>query len=197
MSVFPLRGSVEDEEREPRVVDIATEDADAVFDALGSDTARGVYALIAEEPRTASDIAEELDSSIQNVRYHLDKLQDAGLVDVVDTWYSSRGSEMSVYGATEGPLVLFAGEEAAGDEVGQALRTLGGGTAVLAVVGLLINYLTRDTGGGGAGPSVMDAGGEAAATGLEWMVALPGLLFALGGLVVLVGVTAYLVATAR
>lgn len=195
MSVFPLRTAVDREAGEPRLIDIAAEDADAVFAALSSETARNVYAAVAEEPQTASDLAKSLDSSIQNVRYHLDNLQSAGLVEVVDTWYSSRGSEMKVYGSSDGPLVLFAGEEESGTEVRNALQTLVAGTGVLAIIGLIINYLTRPT--ASAGPAVETVAQETGATGLSWVVALPGLLFVLGGFTALLAITTYLVLTAR
>lgn len=196
MSVFPLRSPVTDESGEPRVLGIDTEDADAVFGALSSETARRVYGLVADDPRTASDIAEELDSSIQNVRYHLDNLKEAGLVEVVDVWYSSRGSEMDVYGSTDGPLVVLANEEESGSEVKDALQTVVGGTTVLAVIGVLINYLTRGMAQqGSTGVGTMSQ--EPASTGLDWIVALPGLLFTLGGVIVLLGLTGYLIADAR
>lgn len=195
MSVFPLRSAVQSEAGEPRAINIATEDADAVFGALSSETARDVYAEVAEEPQTASDLAESLGSSIQNVRYHLDNLQTAGLVEVVDTWYSSRGSEMKVYGRADGPLVLFAGEEENGTEVRNALKTLVAGTGLLAIVGLLINYLTRPT--TSTGPTLEAVGQDTAATGLSWLVALPGLLFVLGGFTALLMLTTYLIVTAR
>lgn len=195
MSVFPLRSSVDSAAEDPRVVNIDTEDADDVFGALGSETARAVYGAVAEEPQTASDLAETLDSSIQNVRYHLDNLQEAGLVEVVDTWYSSRGSEMKVYGRTAGPLVLFAGDEETGTDVRNALQTLVGGSALLAVIGLLINYVLRNT--PEATGDVTMASAETGANGLAWTVALPGLLFVLGGMLVLLGVTGYFLVTAR
>jgi DNA-binding transcriptional ArsR family regulator len=196
MSVFPLRSAVDREGGDPRVLDIEAEDADAVFGALSSETAREVYGAVAEEPRTASDLAEALDSSIQNVRYHLDNLQEAGLVEVVDTWYSSRGSEMKVYGRSDGPLVLFAGDEESGADVRSALQTLVGGTVIFGLVGLLINYLLREPETTN-GITVSASGQEAASTGMNWILALPGLLFVLGGMTALLVLTGYLVYTAR
>lgn len=101
--LFPFRSETPSQEGQPRVVDLEGEDADAVFSALSSTTARQIYARLDDEPGTPSDIADAIDSSIQNVRYHLENLEEAGLVEVVDTWYSSRGNEMSVYATTDGP----------------------------------------------------------------------------------------------
>lgn len=198
MSIFPLRSPTSPGPGEPRLVDIEDDDADDVFSALSSTTARRAYAEIADEPRTASDLADALDCSLQNVRYHLDNLASAGLVTEVDTWYSSRGSEMTVYGTTDGPIVLFAGDEESGSEVRQALQTLVGGGLILTVFGVLINWLTRPTPQPtGETLTVAEAANGAAGTGMDWLVALPGLLFAIGGMGVLVAVTGYLLWDAR
>lgn len=111
MSVFPLRSEPDVDDREPKLVNLAEADADEVFDALGSGTARSLLLELHEEPRPASELAEAVDTSVQNVQYHLTKLEAADLVEGVDTWYSESGSEMTVYAPADESLVLFAGEE--------------------------------------------------------------------------------------
>ncbi|MFA9417033.1 ArsR/SmtB family transcription factor [Natrinema sp. HArc-T2] len=141
--LFPFRSETTTEEGQPRVVDLEGEDADAVFSALSSTTARQIYARLDEEPGTPSDIADAIDSSIQNVRYHLENLEDAGLVAVVDTWYSSRGNEMSVYATTDGPLIVTSDESRAA-KLKAALSRFLGGIGALAGGSLLVQYtLTR------------------------------------------------------
>lgn len=137
--LFPLRSETPARERSPRIVDLADEDADAVFSALSSTTAREIYTVLDEKPGTPSDVAEGIDSSIQNVRYHLEKLEGAGLVEVVDTWYSSRGNEMSVYATADGPLIVTSDETRA-DQLKTALSRFLGGIAALAGGSLLLQY---------------------------------------------------------
>ena len=135
--LFPLRSEAPRTEGTPRVVDLDGEDADAVFGALSSTTARAIYATLDEQPGTPSDVADAIDSSIQNVRYHLEKLEDAGLVEVIDTWYSSRGNEMSVYGTSNGPLIVTSdGTRAA--RLKQAVSRYVGGVGILAAAGLFV-----------------------------------------------------------
>ncbi len=111
-SIFPLRDTVtRDEPEEPRLVDLDEETADEVFEALAASTTRKIFLSLHEEPQTASDLAELTDTSVQNAQYHLQKLQDAGLISVVDTWYSERGSEMEVYAPDDESLVLYAGRD--------------------------------------------------------------------------------------
>jgi DNA-binding transcriptional ArsR family regulator len=111
-SIFPLRDTVTpDEDREPRLVDLDEETADEVFEALSSGTTRTIFLSLHQRPQTASDLAEETNTSVQNIQYHLGKLADADLVEVVDTWYSERGTEMKVYAPKDDSLVLFAGRD--------------------------------------------------------------------------------------
>lgn len=168
--LFPLRSDAQSAGDEPRVVDLEDEDADAVFGALSSSTAREIYSRLAEEPGTPSDVAEAVDSSIQNVRYHLEKLEDAGLVEVVDTWYSSRGNEMSVYATADGPLIVTSDESTA-SKVRTALSRFLGGVGALAAGSLLVQYgLQRYVSSGignepapASGGSGGDSGGDAGA----------------------------------
>lgn len=127
------------EDRAPRVVDLEGEDAEKVFGALSSETAREIFTGLHEEPMTASDVADAVDSSIQNVRYHLENLGDAGLVEVVDTWYSSRGNEMKVYAPKDGPLIVSSDESRA-SRIRTALSRLVGGVGALAASSLLVQY---------------------------------------------------------
>jgi len=106
-SLLPDR-TVDGHEATPACVSLT--DSDEILDALSSDTARKVLTALHEEPAPASDLAERVDTSLQNVNHHLAQLQSAGLIDNVDTWYSTKGREMDVYAPTNQPLVMVAGE---------------------------------------------------------------------------------------
>jgi len=66
-----------------------------------------MFDLLYEEPQTASDIAKSLDMSVQNAKYHLDKLEEAGLIEIIDIWYSDRGREMNVYAPTSSSIIYY------------------------------------------------------------------------------------------
>jgi predicted transcriptional regulator len=106
-SLLPER-TVDGQEATPECISLT--DSDEILDALSSDTARKVLAALHEEPAPASDLAERVETSLQNVNHHLAQLQSAGLIDNVDTWYSTKGREMDVYAPTNQPLVMVAGE---------------------------------------------------------------------------------------
>lgn len=106
-TAFPHQRPVEHTPRERTsvVVDDGTTD---VLQTVSSDTAQRILVTLDEEPATASDIAEAIDTSIQNAEYHLDRLCETDLVEPVDTWYSAKGTEMTVYAlAAEELLVQF------------------------------------------------------------------------------------------
>lgn len=134
--------SVADEERDPRVVGVDSEDADKLVSALSSETGRNILSTLYEEPATPATIAERVDTSLQNVQYHLEKLEDGNLVDVADTAYSEKGREMKVYAPTAGPLVLFAGNESDTAGLKSALSNLLGGLGVLGVASLIVQRLS-------------------------------------------------------
>ncbi|WP_318569716.1 helix-turn-helix domain-containing protein [Salinigranum marinum] len=104
--MFPHRPPVDEPERETRTVTLGTEQAAALCGALASETATSILARLFEEPMTASDLADRVDTSLQNAHYHLERLRESDLIHVVDTWYSSRGVEMNVYAPTCDELVI-------------------------------------------------------------------------------------------
>lgn len=105
-SLLSIRTSTE-VPSEPAVIELT--DAGAVFEVLASETAREILELVYESPVPSSIIADEIGTSIQNAGYHLDRLEDAGLVRIIDTWYSSKGIEMDVYAPRNAPLVIQVG----------------------------------------------------------------------------------------
>ena len=155
------------EPRQPRLVELDDDVADEVFAALSAGTARDILKRLYHEPGTATDVAEAADTSLQNARYHLDKLQAAGLVEEVDTWYSSRGTEMTVYAPTNEPLVVAAGPDEQTSVLRSALGRLVGAVGVLGIASLAIDRLARSRAGmlGASGADGGDA--ELARTATE------------------------------
>ncbi|MFB6354714.1 MAG: helix-turn-helix domain-containing protein [Halobacteriales archaeon] len=177
--LLPFRQSEPPEPREPRLVELEDEAADDVFAALSAGTARDILGRLYEEPATATDVAEAADTSLQNARYHLEKLKSAGLVEAVDTWYSSRGTEMTVYAPTSEPLVVAAGPEEQTGVLRSALGRLVGALGVLGIASLLVDRLARrgvgvfpvaQTGGaaGGNGGDAVSLAGEATTRAAEY-----------------------------
>jgi DNA-binding transcriptional ArsR family regulator len=137
--VSRLRGESDD----AAVVGLDDEAADRVFDALGSETTRAVLAACYEEPHTPAELAEVTDTSLQNVSYHVAKLEDADLLEPVETRYASNGQEATAYGPTRQATVVVAGEESFVQRLRDAVERLFAPVVLLAlassVVGLRIH----------------------------------------------------------
>jgi DNA-binding transcriptional ArsR family regulator len=137
MSLLPSRPNLSSDAG-PRVVGLDSEDADALMSALSSTTARRILASLHEDPAPPAELAARVDTSLQNTQYHLERLEEAGAVDVVGTAYSEKGREMDVYGPADEPLVIFAGRDESASGLRAALSRLVGGFAALAVGALAI-----------------------------------------------------------
>lgn len=162
----------EGEGEEARVIGVDSEDADDLIGALSSDTAREILAELHDEPATPSEVAERADTTVQNARYHLENLSDAGLIDVDGTRYSEKGREMDVYSPAE-PLVMFVGTEEKSTTVRDALTRFLGTVGVIGVAAVFVETLFRlyapdepaaepsGSGGDDAGMGAFDAEEEA------------------------------------
>lgn len=126
MSLLPSRLEVSPSPDGPKVLDIEGEDAEAAFDALGSETAREVLAAIYDDPRTPPEVRETVGTSLQNVHYHLDRLESAGLIEPAGMGYSEKGNEMTVYGPASEAVVLFAGRDGDGSRLRNMIQRLFG-----------------------------------------------------------------------
>ena len=184
-----------DHEPEPRVLDVESEEAGEALSALSSETTRTLLTALHEEPDTPSALADRLDHTLQNVQYHLGKLDDAGLVQTVDTVYSEKGREMKVYAPADGPLVVFAGGGSESTGLQAMLKRLLAGVAGLAVTSVLVQAWLGElplpvaqTGSESGDMGTMSTETTAAAESAAGLP--PGLLFFLGGAVVLLALTA-------
>lgn len=120
---------------EPTVVFLDEDRADDILSTVQSDTARTVLQELIREPATPSDLAADLDMSVESISYHLDNLLEQQLIEEYDTVYSEKGREMAVYGVTEDPLVVIFGSKE-NDE--QLLTTFSRLASVVGPVGILI-----------------------------------------------------------
>lgn len=189
--ILPFKSEVEVSRDSPRVIALEGEESEAIFSALASDTSRSIYRTLYEEPATASEVADQVDTSVQNARYHLEKLEAAGLIDAVDTWYSSRGNEMTVYAAMDEALIV-AGDKHRSSELRSLFKGSAGAMVFLAalsviVQGVVAEYFTEPV---RPGVESGDAGNEflqmdTVPQAVDVLTVEPGVLVFLGGLVII------------
>ncbi|WP_135661734.1 ArsR/SmtB family transcription factor [Halorhabdus rudnickae] len=200
-TLLPRRGERTETSDEPQVLGLDEEAADEAFAALSSETARRVLALIYEDPTTPAQIRDEIGTSLQNVHYHLEKLESADLIESAGTDYSSKGNEMTVYAPTNEALVLVAGSQEERSLLKRAVARVLAGVGILAggavAFGFAIQRFVTDTttqSGGGMGTMSVETG-DTATGGAEPspLLADPAVAFFLGGafILALVGVWWY------
>jgi len=105
-TIFPRQSNVEHSPRERADLTVSGDSRVDALNALSSETAQSILCALDGGPKTTSEIAESVDTSIQNVNYHLRRLKEADLVEPIDTWYSVKGREMTVYALTTEKLVV-------------------------------------------------------------------------------------------
>ncbi|MGM0590979.1 MAG: ArsR/SmtB family transcription factor [Halobacteriota archaeon] len=184
-----LGATAEKPDANPTVVELDDERAQVVLDALRSDTARALVSAVHDDPAPPSELACRLDTSVQNVHYHLSKLAAAGVVESVGTCYSEKGNEMTIYGPAADPIVLVGSttpSERA--DLRRSLLDWAAGVAALGLTSVAVQVgAERFVGGAGtdffepASRGVSDPGGI---VHFGLTVAEPGTLFFVGGLVV-------------
>ncbi|WP_144926609.1 ArsR/SmtB family transcription factor [Halorubrum salsamenti] len=107
-SAFPHQPPVTHAPREQTNIVVERDETTDVLQVLSSASAQKILGTLKSKPRTASEIAKSVDQSVQNVSYHLDRLCEAELITPIETWYSEKGKEMTVYAlATERLVIEF------------------------------------------------------------------------------------------
>jgi DNA-binding transcriptional ArsR family regulator len=173
----------------PEVIGLDDERTGEALDTLSSETAREILSALYDDPRTPPEIRETVGTSLQNVHYHLENLESAGLIKAAGTRFSEKGNEMTVYGPASEAVVVMAGESDDRSLLRKALARLVGALGVLAAASLAVGELLGSDGNTGAydstdGPSIaVERGSEAAgqaASGPD-----PALVFFAGGLCII------------
>ncbi len=169
------------------------EESEQLITSLSSDTARSILTTLHDHPATASELSEVVDTSVQNIRHHVNNLWEARLVQIVDTRYSVKGREMNVYAPTDDSLVVCVGRQDDRSTFLDSLQRLVGAVGVLGLASFAVQLAfgtgVVDLGGPGTAPRIGDGFGA----GPEPVLGLlpPGAAFFAGGLLVLALVSAW------
>ena len=169
--LLPSRPDLDDSDKDPRVVGLDSDEVDDLLAAISSETAREILSTLHDEPGPPSDVADRIDTSIQNAQYHLDRLDTAGLIEAAGTGYSEKGREMTVYAPSDQALVVVAGAEDNSTGLESALTQLLGGIGAVALGSVVVDRLAQT--GAAPTPETADAGGAVNASGTTEPTATP------------------------
>ncbi len=88
------------------VLEPGDERAQKIGKAIASPTANEVLHILAGGPKTASDLTETLDIPMGTLKYHIENLLEAGLIEITETRYSVKGREVKVYALRDQLLIV-------------------------------------------------------------------------------------------
>jgi len=73
---------------------------------FSNDSSRKILQLLFNEELAATQIAQKTDISLQLVKYHLNKLQDLGIVKISKIEKNSKSQDMKIYSATKFSIII-------------------------------------------------------------------------------------------
>jgi len=97
-----------DDELTENIKILATDDEKikSFGEILSNDSSREILQLLFNDELTASQIAQKSNVSLQLVKYHLNKLQDLGVVKVSKIEKNSKSQDMKIYTASKFSIVI-------------------------------------------------------------------------------------------
>lgn len=88
------------------ILEPGEERAQHIARALSSRTAGKILDILADGEKPLSFIADQLNISLPQVKYHVDNLLDAGIIEVTREIYSVKGRRVKIYGLKHQILVV-------------------------------------------------------------------------------------------
>jgi DNA-binding transcriptional ArsR family regulator len=114
-----------DDTKKLLVLSLGDEASKKVSQAIANDTARDILDLVADEPLSSSTIAERLEIPLTTVQYNIEKLTEAGLIDVKEKRWSKKGRTIKVYGPKRKLLIIVPENIGKEDILGAVRKYLG------------------------------------------------------------------------
>lgn len=94
-----------------KVVNFNSDEAEEILDVLSSETTRQIFLQLNNQPSTISEFSQNSDYSIQNAKYHIEKLKDSGIIKEIGEKYSKKGKKMAIYGPSNDGLIFVTSDE--------------------------------------------------------------------------------------
>jgi DNA-binding transcriptional ArsR family regulator len=173
------------------------ERAQKIGKAIASQTANDILHTLSQGQKTASDLTELLNIPMGTLKYHIDNLLEAGLVEVAETRYSVKGREVKVYQLKD-QLVIVAPKMTNIRSILLKYASLFAIVIVASIAMLAILPLfqappdmvsapafSQDGGGGGGGSGILAEKGARAEPVAEVQAVAPVLAFFMGGCMII------------
>jgi len=103
-----MSSEISDDDFTEKIKILATDDKKIKLfgELFTNDSSREILQLLFNEELTATQIAQKTEISLQLVKYHLNKLQDLGVVKISKIEKNSKSQDMKIYTATKFSIVI-------------------------------------------------------------------------------------------
>ncbi len=103
-----MSSKIPDDDFTEKIKILATDDKKIKMfgELFTNDSSREILQLLFNEELTATQISQKTEISLQLVKYHLNKLQDLGVVKISKIEKNSKSQDMKIYSATKFSIVI-------------------------------------------------------------------------------------------
>ncbi len=88
------------------LIDFGEDKAKDIAEIMSNKTSRKIIDYLKEKEATETEISEKLNTALSTIHYNLQKLVKAGLVDIKNFYWSSKGNKVHIYKATNKTFII-------------------------------------------------------------------------------------------
>jgi len=125
------------------LVDLNEPKTKKLAETITSDTSRKILNHLTEKEGTESEISDTLKIPLPTIHYHLQKLQEAGLVIVEEFHYSKKGREVNHYKLAN-KYIIIAPKKVTG--LGEKLRGILPVAGIVLLASAVLGFFTNKSG---------------------------------------------------
>lgn len=141
-SIFPISSEKTASIEKPEVIELESQRAEVVLDALSSKTTREIFLEIYEQESSISQISNRTDNSIQNVKYHIEKLEESNLIEVARINHTENGNQMKMFCPKSEAVVLLSSQQDKDQALRSAMKKIGSVITVSGIVAALLSSMS-------------------------------------------------------
>jgi DNA-binding transcriptional ArsR family regulator len=129
--------------KKKKLVVTPLDESKQINQVLANDTARKILDIVSDESLSSSQISKKLTIPLTTVEYNIKRLQDVGLIKVDKKKWSEKGRVVKFYVPQEKFIVIAPKMRRA--QVIQTLRKMIPFVGLIAVISVIIEFITRST----------------------------------------------------
>ncbi|MDV0442352.1 hypothetical protein McpAg1_15890 [Methanocorpusculaceae archaeon Ag1] len=120
------------------VVEQGSSEAQKIAKAMSSPTSADLFNALSDCPLSATALAERSGLPLTTVKYHLENMLAAGLIEVTDTRWSAKGREMKIYAVKDQVVILAPKKKVDVRGIVERYGVAAGALAIICALGLAI-----------------------------------------------------------